>query len=176
LKVFYTGNGRVGRIIAAAAAKHLTPITLELGGKSPVIIDPAYDINIAAKRILWGKINNAGQVSSLPLLVLFPLTVNLQICIAPDYVLIPRDKQVEFVAALTEHYHKFFPEGPLKSSSYSRIVSTVHHSRLMSLLARTKGTIALGGRVDDNKGFEPTVVRDVYDGDSLLEEYEHLLL
>ncbi|KAG2028262.1 Aldehyde/histidinol dehydrogenase [Suillus americanus] len=61
--IFYTGNGRVARIIATAAAKHLTPLTLELGGKSPVIIDSAYDIDLAAKRILWGKCNNAGQAS-----------------------------------------------------------------------------------------------------------------
>lgn len=62
--VFYTGNGRVGRIIAAAAAKHLTPVSLELGGKSPVIIDPEYDINLAAKRILFGKACNAGQAGA----------------------------------------------------------------------------------------------------------------
>jgi aldehyde dehydrogenase (NAD+) len=61
--IFYTGNGRVARIVASAAAKHLTPLALELGGKSPVIIDSAYDIDLAAKRILWGKCNNAGQVS-----------------------------------------------------------------------------------------------------------------
>jgi aldehyde dehydrogenase (NAD+) len=68
--VVYTGNGRVGRIIATAAARHLTPLTLELGGKSPVIIDGTFDLALAAKRILWGKINNAGQVRSDP--VYFP--------------------------------------------------------------------------------------------------------
>lgn len=61
-KVFYTGNGKVARIIAAAAAKHLTPLTLELGGKSPVIVDGTFDLYLTAKRILWGNINNAGQV------------------------------------------------------------------------------------------------------------------
>lgn len=63
--VFYTGNGHVGRIISAAAAKHLTPLTLELGGKSPVILDPSYDLDIAAKRIMYGKVLNCGQVSFL---------------------------------------------------------------------------------------------------------------
>ncbi|KAG2102620.1 aldehyde dehydrogenase [Suillus cothurnatus] len=143
--IFYTGNGRVARIIASAAAKHLTPLTLELGGKSPVIIDSAYDIDLAAKRILWGKCNNAGQI-----------------CVAPDYVLVQRDKQDELVEAFRKHYNAFFPQG---------IISDLHHKRITSLLSRTKGEVVLQGRVDAaRRRLEPTIVKDVADGDSLLEE------
>ncbi|KAJ8597086.1 aldehyde dehydrogenase [Rhizopogon salebrosus TDB-379] len=152
--IFYTGNGKVARIIASAAAKHLTPMTLELGGKSPVIIDSTCDIDLAAKRILWGKCNNAGQI-----------------CIAPDYVVVQRDKQDELVKAFQKHYHAFFPRGALDSPSFGSIVSELHHKRLTSLLARTKGEVVLQGRADAaRKRLEPTIVKDVVDGDSLLEE------
>ncbi|KAH8110168.1 Aldehyde/histidinol dehydrogenase [Phellopilus nigrolimitatus] len=101
--ISYTGGGRVGRVVAAAAAKHLTPITLELGGKSPVLIDPSYDIDLAAKRILFGKATNAGQT-----------------CVAPDYVLVTRDQQTALIEALQKHYSTCFPGtgGALASSSY----------------------------------------------------------
>ncbi|KAG2344156.1 aldehyde dehydrogenase [Suillus weaverae] len=152
--IFYTGNGRVARIIATAAAKHLTPLTLELGGKSPVIIDSAYDIDLAAKRILWGKCNNAGQI-----------------CVAPDYVLVQRGKQDELVKAFQKHYNAFFPEGALDSPLFGSIVSDLHHKRLTSLLSRTKGKVVLQGRADAaRRRLEPTIVMDVADGDSLLEE------
>ncbi|KAG6831116.1 hypothetical protein H0H87_006141 [Tephrocybe sp. NHM501043] len=151
--IFYTGNGRVARIIAAAAAKHLTPLTLELGGKSPVIVDGTFDIALAAKRILWGKINNAGQI-----------------CVAPDFVLVLQEKQDELTAALKAAYNSFYPEGALNSTSISRIVSDSHHKRLRGLLSRTRGEIVFGGQTDEKKGFEPTVVKNVAEGDSLLEE------
>ncbi|KAF8064447.1 aldehyde dehydrogenase [Lyophyllum atratum] len=151
--IFYTGNGRVARIIAAAAAKHLTPLTLELGGKSPVIVDGTFDIALAAKRILWGKINNAGQI-----------------CVAPDYVLVLREKQEEFIAALKSAYDTFYPEGALNSTSISRIVSELHLQRLKGLLDRTKGEIVFGGKTNAKLGFEPTIVKNVAEGDSLLEE------
>ncbi|TFK50665.1 aldehyde dehydrogenase [Heliocybe sulcata] len=151
--IFYTGNGRVGRIVASAAAKHLTPVTLELGGKSPVIIDAECDIDIAAKRLLNGKATNSGQI-----------------CVCPDYVLIPAHRQDALIAALKVHYAAFFPEGPLNSSSYGRVVNAMHHKRLMDMLSRTNGTIVLGGKTDGKLGLEPTVVKDVREGDSLLEE------
>ena len=84
-KVMYTGNGTVGRIVATAAAKHLTPVTLELGGKSPVIVDDTADLTLTARRVLWGKIVNAGQT-----------------CIAPDYVLVTGDRQEALTQALSE--------------------------------------------------------------------------
>ncbi len=81
----YTGNGAVGRIVATAAAKHLTPVTLELGGKSPVIIDDTADLTLTARRVLWGKTVNAGQT-----------------CVAPDYVLVMENRQEAFAQALAE--------------------------------------------------------------------------
>ncbi|KIK94969.1 hypothetical protein PAXRUDRAFT_33229 [Paxillus rubicundulus Ve08.2h10] len=155
--IFYTGNGKVARIVAAAAAKHLTPLTLELGGKSPVIVDSAYDMDIAAKRILWGKCTNAGQI-----------------CVSPDYVLVPREKQDELVEGFEKAYQAFFPNGALDDSHYGSIVNEMHFNRLSSLLDRTKGekvTRVMEGRKDvTRKRFEPTVVKDVKGGDSLLEE------
>ena len=154
--IFYTGNGKVGRIISAAAAKHLTPLTLELGGKSPVIVDSSADISISAKRILWGKINNAGQI-----------------CVAPDFILAERSIVDALVESMKAHYKSFYPEGPLKSDSYGFIVSEYHFERLKGVLKRTKGKIVAGGKWDEEpgkRGFEPTIVVDVKPGDSLLEE------
>ncbi|KAG2029288.1 Aldehyde/histidinol dehydrogenase [Suillus americanus] len=126
--IFYTGNGRVARIIASAAAKHLMPLMLELGGKSPVIIDSAYDIDLAAKRI--------------------PDVASCNICVAPDYVLIQQDKQDELVKAFRKHYNAFFPKGALDSPLFGRIVSDQHHKCLTSLLSRTKGEVVLQGHAD----------------------------
>jgi len=152
--ILYTGNDKVARIVARAAAKHLTPLTLDLGGKSPVIIDSAYDIDLAAKRILWGKCKNAGQT-----------------CVAADYVLVQRDKQDELIKAFQKHYDSFFPNGALDSPFFGGIVSDMHHKRLISLLSRTKGEVVLKGRSDAaRRRLEPTIVKDVAEGDSLLEE------
>ncbi|KAG8215120.1 Aldehyde/histidinol dehydrogenase [Butyriboletus roseoflavus] len=155
--IFYTGNNRVARIIASAAAKYLTPLSLELGGKSPVLVDPAYDMDLAAKRILWGKCNNAGQI-----------------CVAPDYVLVHWTKQAELVQGFKKAYKSFFPDGALGDSHYGSIVNELHFDRLSSLLDRTKGekvTDVLEGRKDAaRKRIEPTLVINVKDGDSLLEE------
>ncbi|KAF7428308.1 hypothetical protein PC9H_007529 [Pleurotus ostreatus] len=151
--VFFTGGEKIGRIIAAAAGKLLTPVTLELGGKSPVIIDSKYDIKLAAKRILWGKIANCGQL-----------------CVSPDHVYIAREKQEELIAALKECCHQFFPDGALGSGSIGHIVNETHFNRLKSLLARTQGTIVLGGQTDDKLGMEPTIVAEVTADDSLMEE------
>ncbi|EIN03578.1 aldehyde dehydrogenase [Punctularia strigosozonata HHB-11173 SS5] len=151
--IFYTGNGRIARIVAAAAAKHLTPVTLELGGKSPVIVDPSYDLELAAKRILFGKACNAGQI-----------------CVAPDYVLIPRSQQDELVEAMKARIAECYPEGTLKSDSYGRIISDLHQKRLKSLLNATKGVVVTGGQTDDDRGFELTIVKDVGKGDSLMSE------
>ena len=154
--IFYTGNGRVGRIVSTAAAKHLTPLTLELGGKCPVIVDSTADISLAAKRILWGKMNNAGQI-----------------CVAPDYIVAQSSIVPSLITAFKEHYAAFFPDGPLASASYSGIVSEIHFTRLKTLLERTTGKIVTGGKwenEDGNRRFEPTVVTDITPEDSLLEE------
>jgi hypothetical protein len=155
--VFYTGNGRVGRIVASAAARHLTPVSLELGGKSPVIIDGNYDVSLAAKRVLFGKGCNAGQT-----------------CVAPDYILIQREKQAELVEALQAHLQAFYPEsegGAFGSASYGRIVNRAHFERLKGILGRTKGKVVIGGNVNEEKlKIEPTIVADVSASDSLMEE------
>ncbi|EGO03972.1 hypothetical protein SERLA73DRAFT_175681 [Serpula lacrymans var. lacrymans S7.3] len=152
--ILYTGNGRVAKIVCAAAAKHLSPVTLELGGKSPVIIDPGCDLKTAAKRILWGKVVNAGQT-----------------CVAPDYILVPRHFQDKLVDALKEVHDEFYPKGSSVSPDFSRIVSTSHFNRIKRLLDSTQGTVAIGGDTDESKKFiAPTVVKDVQEGDALMSE------
>ncbi|PPQ80870.1 hypothetical protein CVT25_001879 [Psilocybe cyanescens] len=150
-------NGRVAKIVATAAAKHLTPITLELGGKSPVIVDPKCDLKTAAKRIMWGKIVNAGQT-----------------CVAPDYILVPREFQDTFVQALKEVYEEFYPDPEKRAAvagSYSRIITPQATARIAGLLERSQGKIAFGGEVDkDDKYIAPTVVTDVKPDDSLMSE------
>jgi aldehyde dehydrogenase (NAD+) len=145
----------VARIVAAAAAKHLTPLSLELGGKSPVLVDSTADISIAAKRILWGKINNSGQL-----------------CVAPDYILAERSIIPALIESLKDHYASFFPDGALASESYSRIVSDSHLGRLVDLIKNTKGEIVLGGKWEQSegrRGMEPTVVINVTRDDVLLQ-------
>ncbi|KAH8813620.1 aldehyde dehydrogenase [Flagelloscypha sp. PMI_526] len=151
---YNTGNGKIARIISAAAAKHLTPITLELGGKSPVFIADDADLKIAARRVLWGKINNAGQI-----------------CVSPDFVIISRARQSDFVTALREVEKEFYPHGAFQSDSFGRIVSELHFKRITGLLDKTKGQIEFGGESKSDKlAMSPTVVKDVKDGDSLMSE------
>ncbi|KAI8980223.1 aldehyde dehydrogenase [Trametes punicea] len=146
-------NGRVARIIAQAAAKHLTPVTLEVW-KNPVVVDPKVDVKMAARRILWGRFSNAGQI-----------------CLSPDYVLVPAHFQDTLIEAMKEVYKSFYPEGPEKSNSLSRIVSVAHATRIKGLIDETKGTIVLGGGADVSKRYiAPTVVRDVSGDDSLMGE------
>jgi len=141
--------------VSVAAAKHVTPVTLELGGKAPVIIDPDFDdLELAARRTLFGKQQNTGQL-----------------CVSPNYVLVPRSKQDEFIAALVKVYHEFWPKGPFhKDSSWGSIVNPTHHARLRSMLERTKGKIVIGGEYDGEKRIAPTIVKDVTVDDSLMED------
>ncbi|OJT15103.1 Beta-apo-4'-carotenal oxygenase [Trametes pubescens] len=152
--ILYTGNGRVGRIVAAAAAKHLTPVTLELGGKNPVVFDPKVDLKMAARRLLWGRFTNGGQI-----------------CLCPEYVLVPAEFQDTLVEALKEAYASFYPDGPEKSDSITHIVTEAHTVRIKRLIDETKGKIVLGGSVDVPTRFvAPTVVRDVALDDVLMAE------
>ncbi|PPQ70793.1 hypothetical protein CVT24_001074 [Panaeolus cyanescens] len=151
------GGPKVAKIVATAAAKHLTPVTLELGGKSPVIVDSSCDLKTTAKRLLWGKTVNAGQT-----------------CVAPDYVLVPRDFQDTLINALKEVYEEFYPDASLRASApeaYSRIVTPQATNRIAGLLENTQGTVVIGGEVDKaNKYIAPTIVKDVKPGDSLMSE------
>ncbi|KAJ8474575.1 hypothetical protein ONZ51_g7116 [Trametes cubensis] len=152
--ILYTGNGRVARIISAAAAKHLTPVTLELGGKNPVVIDPRCDIKMAARRVLWGRVCNAGQI-----------------CLAPEYVLVPESFQDTFVEALKEVHQSFYPDGAKNSDSYARIISEAQANRLKKYIDSTKGKIVFGGEVDAPQRYvAPTLVRDVRPDDPLMED------
>ncbi|CCM02302.1 uncharacterized protein FIBRA_04392 [Fibroporia radiculosa] len=153
--ILYTGNGNVGRIVATAAAKHLTPVTLELGGKSPCVIDPDCDVKVAAKRIMWGRLVNSGQL-----------------CISPDYVLVPKDFQDTFVEALKQAYEELHPTDPLKSGMLSRIVNERHVLRLKRLLDNTKGTVVFGNKVElsEREIFGPILpVVPVKDVDAAIE-------
>jgi aldehyde dehydrogenase (NAD+) len=141
--VFYTGNGRVGRIVMEAAAKHLTPVTLELGGKSPVIVTADADLDVAARRVTWGKFLNAGQT-----------------CIAPDYALVSREVEEAFVERIATVVGEFYGPDPKTSPDYARIVNDRHFRRLEALLG--DGTHALGGETDaEQRYIAPTVLREV---------------
>jgi aldehyde dehydrogenase (NAD+) len=145
--IFYTGNGTVGRIVMEAAAKHLTPVTLELGGKSPCIVDQQTDLDVAARRIVWGKFYNAGQT-----------------CVAPDYVLVHQAVEEGLVSRLKETIHSFFGDDPRISPDFGRIVNARHHRRLMKLIPGS-GEIVTGGTADeDSRYIAPTVLRNVPEG------------
>ncbi|MFC0437566.1 aldehyde dehydrogenase family protein [Kutzneria buriramensis] len=141
--IFYTGNGVVGRIVMTAAAKHLTPVTLELGGKSPVIVDSDVDLAVVAERIVNGKFLNAGQT-----------------CVAPDYVLAVGDTAAKLEPLLAEALHAKFGDDPADSPAYGRIINHRHFDRLSGLLAG--GRVVTGGQTDrDAKYIAPTVLADV---------------
>eukprot|EP00088_Acartia_fossae_P055283 TRINITY_DN6416_c0_g1_i1.p1 TRINITY_DN6416_c0_g1~~TRINITY_DN6416_c0_g1_i1.p1 ORF type:complete len:496 (+),score=129.72 TRINITY_DN6416_c0_g1_i1:51-1538(+) len=152
--IFYTGSTMVGKIIASAASKHLTPCTLELGGKSPAFVDGCANLEMAAKRLLWGKFNNAGQI-----------------CVAPDYVLCTQETQDKLLPVMKKVLNEWYTEKPEQSDFYCRIVSKRHAERLNTMLENTKGKIELGGQVDiDSKFFAPTVVTGVDLEDSTMQE------
>ncbi len=144
--IFYTGNGTVGKVVMRAAAERLTPITLELGGKSPAIVTRSADLEVSARRIAWGKCVNAGQT-----------------CVAPDYVLVPERSLERFVSALGDAIADFYGDDPATSPDYGRIVSTRHFDRLAGLIdAGGYERIALGGRLDrESRYIEPTVLTGV---------------
>ncbi|MGI8491951.1 MAG: aldehyde dehydrogenase family protein, partial [Acidimicrobiales bacterium] len=153
--IFYTGNGRVGRIVMAAAAKHLTPVTLELGGKSPVIVDRSANVEVAARRVAWGKWVNAGQT-----------------CVAPDYVLVDRAVEREFTTALSRQVTAFYGGDPQVSPDYARIVDQRHFDRLKGLIDNRGGAeVALGGHGDRERRYlAPTVLTGVTWDDPVMAE------
>ncbi|MFO0691979.1 MAG: aldehyde dehydrogenase family protein [Polyangiales bacterium] len=141
--IFYTGNGVVGRIVMAAAAKNLTPVTLELGGKSPTYVDASADLDVAAKRISSGKWWNCGQT-----------------CIAPDYVLAHERIHDALVEKLRNKVTEFYGADPKKSPDYARIVNTRHLARLEKLLG--SGETVCGGQLDPSERYlAPTILKGV---------------
>jgi aldehyde dehydrogenase (NAD+) len=150
--VLYTGNGAVARIVMAAAAKHLTPVTLELGGKSPVYVDRDVDLRTVARRIAWGKFNNAGQT-----------------CIAPDYVLAHETIHDALVDELGATVREFYGSNPKASRDFGRIINERHHARLVRLIA--SGTVVVGGDTDVAERYiAPTVLRDVRPDSPIMQE------
>jgi aldehyde dehydrogenase (NAD+) len=144
--IFYTGNGAVGRVVMAAAAKHLTPVTLELGGKSPAIVAADANIQVAARRIAWGKFVNAGQT-----------------CVAPDHVLVEESVEREFVDALATAITEFYGDDPSASPDYARIVNERHYDRLMALLDDSgyASTVTGGSGQREARYIAPTVLSGV---------------
>jgi aldehyde dehydrogenase (NAD+) len=155
--IFYTGGPTVGRIVMEAAARNLTPVTLELGGKCPCLVDRAANITVAARRIIWGKFLNAGQT-----------------CVAPDYVLVDRIRQEELLAAMVEAARQFFGDDPRQSADFGRIINRRHFERLEKLLGPDgagQGRGVLGGpRQIGERYFPPTILADVQPDSPLMRE------
>lgn len=150
--IFFTGSTTVGRIVMEAAAKQLTPVTLELGGKSPCIVDREANIELAAKRIVWGKYINAGQT-----------------CVAPDYLLVQEEIKEPLVRCMKKYIEDFYGENPIESQDYPRIINNRHFNRLSSFLE--KGNILIGGnRDEDNLYIEPTIIDKVTWDDPIMGE------
>ncbi|KAL2467748.1 Aldehyde dehydrogenase [Forsythia ovata] len=156
-KILYTGSCEVGRIILAAAAKHLTPVILELGGKCPVVVDTNVNLEVAARRIIAGKwSSNNGQT-----------------CVAPDYVITTKAFAPKLVDALTSELEKFYGKEPLKSQDLSRIVNSSHFNRLTKLMddEKVSGKIVHGGQCDKtNLRIAPTILLDVPEDSLIMNE------
>jgi aldehyde dehydrogenase (NAD+) len=150
--ILYTGGGNVGRIVMAAAAKHLTPVTLELGGKSPCVVMPDADLETTARRIVWGKFTNAGQT-----------------CIAPDYVLVDADTENKLIPLLQKAITDMFGENPEASDSYGRIVSDRHFERLAGFIS--SGEVEIGGQTNtETRYVAPTVLTGVSADSRVMQE------
>ncbi|MFD5441822.1 aldehyde dehydrogenase family protein [Streptomyces tendae] len=150
--IFYTGNGAVGRVVMSAAAKNLTPVVLELGGKSPVFVDRDADIAVVAQRLAQTKFANAGQT-----------------CVAPDYVLTDPDTAAELEAALVVALKGLFGEDPQLSDTFGRVVNERHFERLSALLG--SGRTVVGGQRDRASNYiAPTVLADVKPDDPVMQE------
>ncbi len=149
-KIFFTGSTRVGQIVYEAAAKHLTPVTLELGGKSPTIVTANANLDVAAKRIVWGKFLNAGQT-----------------CVAPDYILADKKIESDLLEKLKFYIEKFKYQP--ESSHYMKIINERNFDRLTKLIDKEK--VLLGGNYDrEKRHIEPTVMKNVTWQDAVMQE------
>ena len=153
--IFYTGGGNVARIVMEAAAKHLTPVTLELGGKSPTIVDRSADLDGAARRIVYGKFINAGQT-----------------CVAPDYVLVDQSVEQPFVDRLVENLKTFYGNDAKSNPDYGKIVNLKHFERLHGLLegGGYQGKIANGAPDPAVRYMPPTILRGVSPDAKIMQE------
>jgi aldehyde dehydrogenase (NAD+) len=150
--IFYTGNGTVGRIVMEAASAHLTPVTLELGGKSPAIVDETADLDGAARRIVYGKFFNAGQT-----------------CVAPDYVLVHDAVHDALLNRMVSAVREFYGDDPKQSPDFARIINERHLARLERLL--DGADIAAGGETDVGERYiAPTILKNVKEGDAVMRD------
>ncbi|NWU55404.1 AL3B1 dehydrogenase, partial [Dromas ardeola] len=150
--IFFTGIPSVGRIIMTAAAKHLTPVTLELGGKNPCYVSDTCDVQNVARRVAWGRFFNAGQT-----------------CIAPDYVLCSLEMQEKLLLALSKTVTDFYGSNPRESRDFGRIAGEKHFQRLQALLC--SGQVVIGGEMDEAERYiAPTVLADVQPSDPIMQE------
>lgn len=150
--IFFTGSTGVGKVVLAAAAQHLTPVVLELGGKSPAIVDATADISLAAKRIVWGKFLNAGQT-----------------CVAPDYVMVQEDIAGQFTKELVGWIKHFYGENPLENPDYPHLINDKAYNRVVNLIDPSKVVIG-GGSDSSTRAIEPTVLADVTWDDAVMGE------
>lgn len=142
-KIMYTGNNRVAKIVAKKAAETLTPVALELGGMNPAFVTKNADIALAARRLMWSKVTNAGQI-----------------CLSQNYVLVDKSVLPAFIDALKAVYKTFFPHGAKLSPDYARIVNQRQFARIKGMVDSSKGKIVLGGEMDESQLYiEPTVVQ-----------------
>uniref|UniRef100_A0A8C4Y1P8 Aldehyde dehydrogenase n=1 Tax=Gopherus evgoodei TaxID=1825980 RepID=A0A8C4Y1P8_9SAUR len=150
--IFFTGSPQVGKIVMAAAAKHLTPLTLELGGKNPCYVADESDLQNVANRLVWGRCFNAGQT-----------------CVAPDYVLCSVETQEKLLLALRHAITQFFGPEPRESPDFARIISDKQFQRIRALLG--SGRVAIGGQTDERDRYiAPTVLADVQPSDPAMQE------
>lgn len=149
--IFFTGGVRVGKIVMEKASRYLTPVSLELGGKSPCIVEKSANVKLAAKRIAFGKFLNAGQT-----------------CVAPDYVYIDACIKHEFLAYLSYYITQFFGESPLENPNYPCIINDVHMERLNALMKSQD--ICIGGASNAHRQIEPTVLDHVTQEDPIMQE------
>lgn len=150
--IFFTGGVTVGKLVMEKAAKNLTPVSLELGGKSPCVIDKTANLKLAAKRLAFGKYLNLGQT-----------------CVAPDYLLIDKDIKDEFLQIFKGTVQKMYGKNPLENQNYGKMINEKHYSRVMGLIDREK--VVLGGRGRDNElRIEPTVLDNVTENDAVMQE------
>ncbi|WP_429373285.1 aldehyde dehydrogenase [Paenibacillus sp. DS2015] len=153
--IFFTGSVAVGKIVMEAAAQNLIPVTLELGGKSPVIVDRTANLEIAAKRIIWGKLLNTGQT-----------------CVAPDYVLVHTDIKEALISKMKEVITSFYGSDALHSADYGRIINERQFDRLVSIIEQDQANLLYGGRsVKEELYIEPTLLEAVsWDDAAMLDE------
>ncbi|XP_027198814.2 aldehyde dehydrogenase type III isoform X2 [Dermatophagoides pteronyssinus] len=152
--IFYTGSTAIGKVIYKSASKFLTPVVLELGGKSPVYMDDSINMEIAVRRLLWGKCMNGGQV-----------------CIAPDYLLCTKEVKEKFINVANKVLKEFFEGDSKNSESFARIINDKNFNRLQNLINSTNGKIVIGGDTDkETRYISPTIVTDVISADALMKE------